>query len=122
MNELNDLTAGTTLNECVAAFPNELQVDAVGLWQVVNTLRRRYGLQEPELAVHVRKSIEGLLAAGAVPVVGSSKDNLWHVAAGFDQHGEDRTEALLRYLEALGRDPDVGDLWLALPKFTDGAE
>ncbi len=121
MNDPIHLRDGTPLDDYIASIPNELQVDAVGLWQVFNTLRRGYGLQESELLVYVRKSIETLFAAGAVPVVGSTKDRAWHPADGFGQQAE-IVEAVLLYLRTLGRDPDVGDLWFSLPQFVKAAE
>jgi len=122
MEHINQRRNDLSPSDCVAAFPNELPVDAVGLWQVVNTFRRTFGLEEPDLGIYVRKSIHALLAAGAVPVVGSARDKAWHIARGFDQQGEEKTEAVVQYLRGLGKDPDVGDLWLALPKFVKGAE
>ena len=122
MNEPKHLTYGTPLSECVVAFENELQIDAVGLWQVISTLRRGYGLEEVELKAQVRKVIESLFIAGAIPVFGSARDKMWHPAAGFEQQDEERTEVVLRYLHNLGRDPGVEDLWFALPKFTAGDE
>lgn len=122
MNDAIHQRNGTPLSTYAASVANELQVDAVGLWQVFNTLRRGFGLEDLELAVHVRKCIEALFAAGAVPVVGSAKDKAWYLAGGFGQQGDAKVEAVLLYIRSLGRDPDVGDLWFALPKFARAAE
>ena len=114
------LKYGTPIQECVDAFPKELSLDAVGLWQVVNTLKRGYELQEPDLSFFVRRGIEALLKAGAVPVIGSSEDKMWHRASGFKGEEANVVDQVLHYLQSLDREPTVGDLWFALPQFVAG--
>jgi hypothetical protein len=117
---LRHRTFGTPIDETVQAFPNELQVDAVGLWQIVNSLRRGFDLENVELGKYIRKSVEALLAAGAVPVIGSTQDTGWRRARDFQGNDKEIVDQLLSYLQLLGRDPDVGDIWFALPNFIDG--
>ena len=119
---LRHRTYGTPIDETVEAFQNELPMDAVGLWQIVNSLKRGFDLENPQLAKYVQKSVETLLKAGAVPVIGSSEDKCWHRASGFGGQDKEVTEQVLTYLQRLGRDPDVGDIWFALPKFVHAAE
>jgi hypothetical protein len=118
---LRHRTYGTPIEETVEAFPNELPIDAVGLWQIVNSLKRGFDLENPELAKYVQKSVEALLKAGAVPVIGSTEDKYWHRASGFGGQDKEVIEQVLAYLQRLGRDPDFGDIWFALPKFIEGA-
>ena len=115
------LTYGTPIDECVKAFAAELPHDAVGLWQIANTLKRGYGLERPDLEKFTRESIAHLLQAGAVPVYGSNLDNLWHKAAGFDGSPEQIVEQVVQYAIDLGRDPDVQDLWFAFPQHVASA-
>ena len=114
-------TYETPIEETVAAFPNELPIDAVGLWQIVNSLKRGFDLANPELANYVQKSVGGLLKAGAVPVIGSVEDKCWHRVSEFTGSDDEIIEQIMTYLQRLGRDPDVGDIWFALPKFVAGA-
>ena len=115
------LRFGIPLEECIAAFPAELPRDAVGLWQISNSLRRGFELSDAVLQISIRKSVEALLDAGAVPVFGSSADRNWHLAEGFDGPNEVVADKVMKYLAALGREPDVGDLWLALPCFVEAS-
>lgn len=121
MSTPRHLHFGTLATDWVAAIPNELPIDAVGLWQVFAALKRGFGLEEPELTVWVRRSVEALLSAGALPVVGSAVDKNWHRAKGFGRERDTDVEAVLAYLRDLGREPHVGDLWFALPQFIGGA-
>jgi hypothetical protein len=115
-------TYGTPIDETVEAFQNELPIDAVGLWQIVNSLKRGFDLKNPELNKYVQKSVDSLLKAGAVPVFGSSEDRCWHRASDFRGEDNEIIEQVLTYLQRLDRDPDVGDIWFALPKFVEAAE
>jgi len=115
------LRFGTPLEEWIRAFPAELPRDAVGLWQISNSLRRGFELSDSVFQISIRKSVKALLDAGAVPVFGSSADRRWHLAEGFDGTSDVIVERVMSYLGGLGREPDVGDLWLALPSFVEAS-
>ena len=54
----------------VARYPNELDRDAVGLFQIVPQGRVNFGLSGTDLDDYVRLAVRALLSAGAVPVRG----------------------------------------------------
>ncbi len=82
--EPTDKYFGTPLSEWMSSIPNELPDDAVGLWQIIPALRRAFGLDDPAIE-HFARLIIADLVDGVI--------------------GEWR---------AMGRDPDVGDVWFAL--------
>jgi hypothetical protein len=108
---------GTPLSEWIAAVPNELDVDAVGLWQIIPTLRKEFGLSDSALDLAAREALAGLLGRGAQPVVGVSAQNgRWERS---DKYGNDAgsvIDAVISEWHAMGRDPGVGDVWFALPQ------
>lgn len=59
---------GIPLSEWIKRTPNELEVDAVGFWQIVPVGRDSFGLEGGELNDFVRRSIIALLEKGAAPV------------------------------------------------------
>ena len=56
------------MGEWIERVPNELEVDAVGLWQIIPVGIDSFGLSGGELEDFVRRCIMGLLRRGAVPV------------------------------------------------------
>jgi hypothetical protein len=105
----------------MTAVPNELEIDAVGLWQIVPALRTAFGLTDTALEHAVRETLNGLLAREARPVVGSSaQDGCW---VPVDRYGNDPTaiaDAVIAEWQAMARDPDVGDVWFAHPRLWAG--
>ncbi|WYX25629.1 hypothetical protein WJ969_07865 [Achromobacter xylosoxidans] len=59
---------GTPMSEWIARVPNELGVDAVGLWQIIPVGADHFGLSGAELEDFSRRCIVALLEKGAVPV------------------------------------------------------
>ena len=55
---------GTPLSEWISLIPNELEDDAVGLWQIIPTLRKAFGLEGAELERAIREALAKLLARG----------------------------------------------------------
>ena len=68
-NELRDKFYGHTIEERIALVPGELQIDAVGLWQIVSFGRQGFDLSGEVLADYLRRNILALLDNGAKPVV-----------------------------------------------------
>ncbi len=109
---------GTPLSNWIAAIPNGLEIDAVGLWQVIPALRLSFGLDGKPLERAVRQALAGLLARGARPVVGSSaRHGSWKRTNRYGDDPDAIIDAVMAEWHAMGRDPDVGDLWFALPRF-----
>jgi hypothetical protein len=44
-SEPKDRFSGRPLSQWLAEIPNELEIDAVGLWQIIPRLRRDFGLE-----------------------------------------------------------------------------
>lgn len=59
---------GTPMREWIARVPNELEVDAVGLWQIIPVGIDSFGLSGGHLDDFARRCILALLRRGAVPV------------------------------------------------------
>jgi hypothetical protein len=109
--------SGETISEWLERLPNELPVDAVGMWQIVPALRRAFGFNADELIEHTRAAILALLSKGARPVVGATDGlHFWSVRNDFVGTDEDIAQAAISEWLASGRDPDPGDLWFALPE------
>lgn len=69
---------GTPLSNWIAAVPNELEIDAVDLWQIIPALRLSFSLEGEALERAVRQALAALLVRGARPVVGvSARDGSW---------------------------------------------
>jgi hypothetical protein len=67
-NELRHPETGDTLAEVISKFPNELDQDAVGVWQINEIGRRDFKLSGDAMADFLRRSVLALLDRGAVPV------------------------------------------------------
>lgn len=108
---------GVALGDWIKACPNELDIDAVGFWQVVSNMRRGFGLSGDDLDRAVRDSLNALLARGALPVVGSVSDGVgyWTHVPHYGAEASAIVEAVIAEWHAMRRDPDVGDIWFALP-------
>jgi hypothetical protein len=105
---------GIPIAEWIDSVANELPVDAVGLWQIVRGLRLGFDLSGEPLDRYVRLSVAKLIERGAIPVHGTS-DHGCSVRS--DLVGTETVERVLTYWKSLDREPDVSDLWFALPQF-----
>jgi len=113
--ELRDRFYGQTVEEWIEKLPGELPIDAVGLWQIVSFGREGFGLSGEELIAVVRQGIAALLAKGAVPVVGAMDGiHVW-TSVNYGETAAQISEAVITEWLNLGRDPEVGDVWFALP-------
>lgn len=114
---LKDKWFGETIEERLLKIPGELDIDAVGLWQIISFGREGFGLADTELVEYVRLNLFALLNKGAKPVIADLEgENDWKIKEGYGQTPEEIAHAvILEWLES-GRDPDVGGLWFALPE------
>jgi hypothetical protein len=107
---------GTPLDEWVACYPNELETDLVGLWEIVADLRKGFGLQGDILENATREILTALLNRGAEPITGSlDKPGTWEKVTRYGDHSKDIVDAVIAEWRASGRDPDVEDVWFGLP-------
>lgn len=67
-SEIRDNDSGQTISEVIAHIPDELAIDAVGIWHIVPIGQGNFGLSGSELVSFMRRAIIALLDAGAVPV------------------------------------------------------
>lgn len=112
---LRDKYFGNTIDEWISTLPGELPVDAVGLWQIVSFGREGFGLSGDQLTDFVRRGIEELFAKGAMPVIGAMDGvHVW-TTVNYGDIPEAASKAIIAEWHSLGRDPNGGDVWFALP-------
>ena len=111
---------GKTVSEDVASMPDDLDRDAVGLWQIAPRGRYDFGLEGEELIDYVRRCIQALLEAGAVPVnhePGSGYN--WHYQPQYGNSNAEIAEAVIREWLALGSNEGIDLIgeapWFARP-------
>jgi hypothetical protein len=79
-------------------------------------LRKAFGLKDAALDHAVRETLAGLLARGARPVVGSSaQDGSWVEVKSYGNPSAEIIDSVVAEWHTIGRDPDVGDVWFAVP-------
>ena len=103
------------MSEWIERTPNELTVDAVGLWQIIPVGRDSFSLDGNELEDFARRSIGALIDRGAVPVRASDDAQIFWVKQ--EQYGVTSTEiaeSILSEWKRSGVDPDVDGIWFAL--------
>jgi hypothetical protein len=104
--ELRDKFYGSTIDERLMQVPNELAIDAVGLWQIVSFGRQGFDLSGEPLNEYVRRHILALLGKGAKPVTGARDGvHLWTVV----DYGQELEEiALMSSSEGILLPPWLG--------------
>jgi hypothetical protein len=96
--------------EWVALAPNELDIDAVGLWQVIPVGRHEFGLDGEDLETFTKTALKGLLARGAIPITGRNKT--WVAEHKYGTGPDEIIETVVKVWLSRGmRDPDVEDVW-----------
>jgi hypothetical protein len=98
--------------EWIEQTATELNIDAVGLWQVVAAGKNRFKLIGGALTEFVRLAIAELLRQGAAPVVGARAPYYWRPV----DYGSTETEILEAVVMDWLRFPekgDVGGIWFA---------
>jgi hypothetical protein len=119
-DELRDKRSGETMSEIIEQYGNELESDAVGIWQLVPAGRQGFGLEGEALTAFMRRCIAELLSRGAVPVIGGGGSGFYWIQQ--HQYGA-RPEEILEnviaeWLAEGAPDDDPGGLWFALPEMT----
>ena len=106
---------GTSAEEYIASIPNELPVDAVGLWQVVSAGRDGFELSGQELIDFVRLSLLALFEKGAKPVIGAAHGATIWTPVPYGDTPAGTADAIIKEWIGSGREPGFGDVWFALP-------
>ena len=106
---------GTPLSEWIDRIPNELEMDAVGFWQIIADGRDGFELTGDMLRDYVRRALAALLKRGAVPVLPSCEEGVFWVPQ--DSYGNNVDSMVCNIIdewERAGVDPDHDGLWFAL--------
>lgn len=114
-NELRDRYFGSTIAERLEQVPVELEIDAVGLWQIDSFGKEGFGLSGEDLADYVRRHILALLAKGAKPVVGRREGPRHWLVVDYGSTPEEVADAIIRDWKLGGCDAGPGGIWFALP-------
>lgn len=105
---------GTSLTEWINKVPNELEVDAVGLWQIVGSGQDGFELQGQELADFVRRCVVALLEKGAVPVRASENpDEFWIRQMQYNGDTQEIARRIVDEWIVSGIDPDHDGIWFS---------
>jgi hypothetical protein len=113
---LRHKTYGTPIEEWIARVPNELPIDAVGLWQIVAAGRQGFGLSGQELIEFVRLILLALFEKGAKPVTGAIDGiHVWALIP-YGLTPDEMADAIIGEWTSTARDPDLGGVWFAIPQ------
>ncbi len=109
---------GQTMSEWVSFMPNELNDIGVGLYSIIGTGRRAFGLEGAALTDFIRRSLYALVERGARPRHAGSfdeprRDTPLHY--GNDTNAEIVEGVIADWLAAGAPDLEWGDFWFELP-------
>ncbi len=120
INERFNKKTGESVAADVARYPNELDRDAVGLFQIVPQGRVNFGLSGTDLDDYVRLAVRALLSAGAVPVRGERGSGYQWIAQ--KQYGDIQdqiVEGIISEWRTMPGDPVMlctEGVWFARPR------
>ena len=107
------------MSDWISMMANELEIDAVGLWQIIPCGREDFSLDESDLVDFVQRCIISLLERGAKPVLGGGKkgDYPWIVQYHYGETNEEIAENIINEWSGWSfADPSLGGIWFATPK------
>ncbi len=107
-----------SLGEWLETKPDELELDAVALAAVISGIRIGFDVHGEELNEAVRELLTEIMARGARPIQGCSDDGgYWIRVTRFGDDPAAIVDGVMREWHEAGVDPDIGDIWFALPGF-----
>lgn len=110
-----DRDFGIPLSEWIERIPNELEMDAVGLWQIVPVGRESFYLEGDALTDFVMRSVIALIKRGAVPVrPAADKENFWEIQTQYGKLPEEIARNVVNEWQQYGMDPTEDGLWFTL--------
>ena len=109
--EPKDKYFGVPLSEWIKKIPNELEIDAVGLWQLFASGNDSFGLEGESLFMFLGQAIAALLEKGAKPV--RSINGTWVVQNQYGRENNLIIENLLSELKK-GAAPDEDGVWFSI--------
>lgn len=109
-------TLKITDDDWIQGSLNEARSDPVGMWVIVRGGREGFGLSGLALENFVRRCIEKMVTAGAVPLVGDKGAKFgWRATGAYGHSPTEIADALISEWKTSGADPDVGGVWFGLP-------
>jgi len=106
---------GIPMSEWIDRIPNELEADAVGLWQIVTAGKDNFDLAGEDLKSFVKLGILALLKKGARPVAPSQEPGkFWELNVCYGENPNDIAENIVGEWLKSETDPDEDGLWFAL--------
>ena len=117
---LRHLKYGTTKLDWFQGGLNEAKYDPIGFWMIVMDGRGGYGLNDGPLEQFVFDFIVVLLQGGAIPVIGdSTRASGWSPVYKYGQDPQAAASEIVREWRDSQGDPDVEDIWFALPEVVE---
>lgn len=113
--EPRDKYFGVSMNVWIARLPNELDVDAVGLWQIIPVGSDSFGLSGQRLDEFTCRCIMALLQRGAVPVRAVSGVVGWVPDIAYRGSHEGIAKQIIHEWKIHKLVPDHDGLWFSLP-------
>ncbi|WP_313701064.1 hypothetical protein [Achromobacter sp.] len=104
---------GVPMSEWIARIPNELDVDAIGLWQIIPVGMDSFGLEGQLLDVFAARSIVALLENGAVPVRAFPGADGWIPDLSYRGTTEEIAKQIVLEWRNLGINSDLDGLWFS---------
>ncbi|WP_076520255.1 hypothetical protein [Achromobacter sp. MFA1 R4] len=105
---------GIRLSDWIERLPNELDVDAVGLWQIIPVGMDSFGLEGNDLDLFAYRCIMALLQKGAVPVRAIKGAPGWVPDLAYRGPHEDIANQIVREWRSSKLAPDHDGLWFSL--------
>lgn len=114
-NDPIDKYFGIPISEWIDKTPNELAVDAVGLWQIIPVGRDSFNLTGGDLEEFAKRSIIALINRGAVPVrPAPAKDGFWEKQLQYGNSPDEIANAITEEWKNSGVDPDHDGIWFSI--------
>lgn len=107
---------GVSMSEWIEKVPNELDVDAVGLWQIIPVGIDSFGLEGDGLDEFIHRCIMALLQRGAIPVTALSGVEGWIPDIAYRGSHEEIAKQIINKWKSQELVPDHDGLWFSLPK------
>jgi len=108
-----------TIENYIEGIPPELEIDAVGLHQIIPTLKEVFDLTDEENLYYIRMALNELYDYGARPVIGagSLKDSPydWILQPQYGSTKEQIADNVIKEWQESGKNPDHGGLWFYIP-------
>jgi hypothetical protein len=106
-----DKCFGIPMSDWIERLPNELGVDAVGLWQIVPVGVDSFGLSGAELEDFTHQCILALLRRGAVPVRAAAGAPGWVTETAYQGSQESVANQIVNEWRNHKLVPDHDGLW-----------